>query len=91
MEQVISHHIASEFSGVPKAYSPLNINTYLSQRDNYRSDYNMKAIFSIANDLDDGDIKIINKDKLDLSIFNPTYPIPYYSTELRNGKKPVRF
>lgn len=51
MEQVISHHLASQFTCVAKAYSPNNINYYTSNRDAYRNGYNMKLIYARANDL----------------------------------------
>lgn len=45
MEQVISHHIASVFSSIPKAYASKNINLYLSFRDNYRNGENIKELY----------------------------------------------
>lgn len=47
-EQVISHHIASQFTSVPKAYSIDNINRYLSMRDNLKNGENLKKLYLLA-------------------------------------------
>ena len=88
MEQVISHHIASQFSSVPKAYSSKNIERYLSMRDNYRNGINMKQLFLQAKENDNKDIQIIpvNKTQLNFSIFDKASDIPYYDTTNLNGK-----
>ena len=88
MEQVISHHIASEFSSVPKAYSSKNIDRYLSMRDNYRNGINMKELFLQAKENDNKEIEIIpvNKTQLNFSIFDKKSDIPYYDTTNINGK-----
>lgn len=66
MEQAISHHIASIFSSVPKAYSIDNMNLYLSFRDNYRNKENVKELYLKSLTCKE-DICYINKPKLDLS------------------------
>lgn len=89
MEQVISHHLASQFTCVAKAYSPKNINYYTANRDAYRNNYNMKLIFAKANDLKDkqDDLIKINKRELDLSFFDNQSPLPYYSLKVKEGSK----
>lgn len=67
MEQAISHHIASIFSSVPKAYCSDNMNLYLSFRDNYRNGENIKELYLKSIDCKQ-DICYINKPKLDLTI-----------------------
>jgi len=96
MEQVISHHIASEFTSVPKAYSKNNLNRYLSIRDNYRNKENMKLIF--LEGLEDKDLEtdktIINKEKLNFSMFESNYDkdtyygsrYTFYQNGFRNKK-----
>lgn len=86
MEQVISHHLASQFTCVAKAYSPNNINYYTSNRDAYRNGYNMKLIYARANDLkkEDKDVIKINKNELNLSFFDNLSPLPYYEFKV-NG------
>ena len=86
MEQAISHHLASQFTCVPKAYSPNNINYYTSNRDAYRNGYNMKLIYAKARDLvtDDTNVVKINKQELDLSFFDKQSPLPYYEFKV-NG------
>lgn len=88
MEQCISHHIHSEFDNVPKVYSSNNLDRYLSLRDNYRNNENIKLLF-IEGLKDKGDSKVtmINKVPLNLSIFDDQVPLPYYSTEQKTGKK----
>lgn len=88
MEQVISHHIASEFSSVPKAYSSKNIDRYLSMRDNYRNGINMKQLYLQAKENDNKDIQIIpvNKAQLNFSIFDSKSDLPYYETSDLKGK-----
>ena len=93
MEQAISHHIHSEFDNVPKVYSKDNLNRYLSYRDNYRNNENMKQLFILS--LYDKDSKsektIINKEIISQKIFDDQKPLPYYSLTLINGKKPMSF
>jgi hypothetical protein len=92
MEQVISHHIASQFSNVPKVYSPSNINRYLSYRDNYRNGENMKILF--LKSLDDktiDDIALINKETLNFSMFDFRPNEHSYTTKLNTGKNKAKF
>lgn len=86
MEQVISHHLASQFTCVAKAYSPGNINYYTANRDAYRNNYNMKLIYAKANDLrkENEEVIKINKKELDLSFFDNQSPLPYYEFKV-NG------
>ncbi len=70
MEQVISHHIASEFTSIAKAYCSKNINRYLSMRDNFRNKENLKELYLYALDHNDEDIVTINKPHVDQSSFN---------------------
>ena len=92
MEQSISHHIHSEFDNVPKVYSEDNLNRYCSYRDNYRNKENMKELFIEAlNDSSDSDKTIINKTLINLEHFDNQTPLPYYSIQLNDGKKPVSF
>lgn len=92
MEQAISHHIHSQFDNVPKVYSKANIDRYLSYRDNYRNKENMKLLFLEAlKDKSDSDKTIINKTKFNLSSLENKADIPYYTTALNSGKKPVIF
>lgn len=69
MEQVISHHIASEFTSVAKAYCSSNINRYLSMRDNYRNKENLKELYLYALNHNDEDVVLINKPHVNQSIF----------------------
>ena len=87
MEQVISHHLASQFTCVAKAYSPNNINYYTSNRDAYRNGYNMKLIYARANDLkkEDKDVIKINKNELDLSFFDNQSLLPYFELKVNGG------
>ena len=89
MEQVISHHLASQFTCVAKAYSPKNINYYTANRDAYRNGYNMKLIYARANDLkkENEDVIKINKNELDLSFFDSQSPLPYYEFKVNGGTK----
>lgn len=93
MEQVISHHLASQFTCVAKAYSPSNINYYTSNRDAYRNGYNMKLIFAKANDLRDSEDEVIklNKEELSLSYFDNLSPLPYYELKVREGSQKFCF
>lgn len=93
MEQCISHHIHSQFDNVPKVYSKRNLNRYLSFRDNYRSRENMKYLYleALKDKDEDTDKTIVNKTSLDLSHFDLQIPLPYYTTQLSSGKKPVIF
>lgn len=93
MEQVISHHLASQFSCVAKAYSPKNINYYTSNRDAYRNNYNMKLIFAKANDLkkENEDVIKINKEEIDLSYFDKLSPLPYYELKVKQGSQKFVF
>lgn len=92
MEQAISHHIASQFSNVPKAYSPSNINRYLSYRDNYRNGENMKLLFLKAlDDKSDDDVAIVNKETLDFSMFDYSPNEHLYTTMLGTGKNIAKF
>ena len=93
MEQCISHHIHSQFDNVPKVYSDDNLNRYLSFRDNYRSKENMKCLYLEAlKDKDsNSDKTIISKTRCDFSFFDKQIPLPYYTTALNSGKKPVIF
>lgn len=68
MEQAISHHIASQFTSVPKAYSNKYINLYLSLRDNYRNGENIKELYLKGVDCKD-EILILNKPRVDQTIF----------------------
>lgn len=62
MEQCIHHHIHSEFDNVPKVYSKKNINIYLSMRDNYRNNENIKLLYLEGlNDKSENDTSIISK------------------------------
>lgn len=89
MEQVISHHLASQFTCVAKAYSPNNINYYTANRDAFRNGYNMKLIFAKANDLKDTEEDVIklNKNEIDLSFFDNQSPLPYYDFKVNNGSQ----
>ena len=87
MEQVISHHIASEFTSVPKAYCSSNIDRYLSMRDNYRNGLNLRKLYIEAERLNtDKEVTIINNYQLDFSIFDKGSDIPYYDTSNIKGK-----
>ena len=89
MEQVISHHIASQFTCVPKAYSPNNINYYMANRDAYKNGYNMKLIYAKARDLNKNKEEVIkiNKSELDLSHFDNQYKLPYYELKVNGGSQ----
>lgn len=93
MEQAISHHIASQFSNVPKAYSPSNINRYLSYRDNYRNGENMKQLFlkSLNDKNDNNDVAIVNKETLNFSMFDYKPGEHLYTTMLGTGKNIAKF
>lgn len=83
-EQVVSHHVASEFTSVAKAYSKYNLDLYLAMRDSYRNSENLKELFLMALDRDDPDKKI-NKDEYDFSIFDKDDGTHNYTTLLSNG------
>ena len=52
----------------------------------------MKQLFIEAlHDSSDSDKTIINKTMLNLEHFDSQAPLPYYSIQLNNGKKPVSF
>lgn len=84
MEQVISHHIASIFTSVPKAYSSKNINLYLSFRDSYRNGENIKILYCLSLDCKEN-VFILNKNHIDQSIFinNIVHNEPYAKTPIR--------
>lgn len=87
MEQCISHHVMSQFTSVPKAYSSKNIEKYLSMRDNYRNGVNLKELLLEASEIDtDAPVIAINKTQLDFSIFDKKSDIPYYDTSNLKGK-----
>ncbi len=87
MEQCISHHVMSQFTSVPKAYSSKNIERYLSMRDNYRNGVNLKELLLEAMETDtDAPVIAINKTQLDFSIFDRKSDIPYYDTSNLKGK-----
>lgn len=86
MEQVISHHIASEFTSVPKAYCSSNINRYLSMRDNFRNGENLKLLYLYGLENDEDEVVIINKPKLDQSRFNGNEPLNNFNSLNRSGK-----
>lgn len=83
-EQVISHHVASEFTSVAKAYGKSNLNLYLAMRDSYRNNENLRELFLMALDREDADDKI-NKDEYDFSMFNKDGTTHDYTTMLNNG------
>ena len=78
----------SESTSVPKAYTSVNIERYLSMRDNYRNGLNLKEIYleAIDSDMKDKDMIVINEKRLNLSIFDKKSDIPYYSVENLKGK-----
>ena len=79
MEQVISHHIASQFTSVPKAYTSKNINTYLALRDNYRNKENVKEMYLHSiNDKCNNEPLLLNSFKPDLSMFEPKGSVGCY-------------
>ena len=88
MEQCIAHHVMSQFTSVPKAYSSKNIERYLSMRDNYRNKRNMKKLYleALERQSDKRAITPINNFELDLSIFDRGSDIPYYDTGNIRGK-----
>lgn len=87
MEQCISHHVMSQFTSVPKAYSSKNIEKYLSMRDNYRNGVNLKELILEALETNtDAPVIAINKIQLDFSIFDKKSDIPYYDTSNLRGK-----
>lgn len=83
-EQVISHHIASQFTSVAKAFSKNNLDFYFAMRDNYRNNENLKELFLMALDRQDVNDKI-NKDEYDFSLFDKDDGTHDYSTILNNG------
>lgn len=92
MEQCVSHHLHSHFNNVPKVYSKMNINRYLSLRDNYRNNENIKLLFlESLKDKTKNDKTIINKKPLNLSIFDSKSDNHYYSIRLNNGKNIATF
>ena len=88
MEQCISHHLMSQFTSVPKAYSSKNIERYLSMRDNYRNRRNMRKIYLTALEKQSAERQItpINRYQLDFSIFDRGQDIPYYDTGNIKGR-----
>ena len=67
-EQVISHHISSQFTSVPKAYSEKNINRYLAMRDNYKNGENLKELYLLGlQDKTASPTTIINKKPIEYS------------------------
>lgn len=93
MEQAVSHHIHSQFDNVPKVYSDDGLKRYLSFRDNYRNNENMKILFLLAlQDKDkETDKTVINKKPLNTSFFDKQIKTQEYSVRLANGKKIVSF
>ena len=70
----------------------LNINRYLSYRDNYRNGENMKLLFLKAlDDKSDNDVAIVNKETLDFSMFDYSPDEHLYTTMLGTGKNIVKF
>ncbi len=88
MEQCICHHLMSQFTSVPKAYSSRNIERYLHMRDNYRNGLNLKKIYleAIEEEKAEREITVLNKAQLDFSIFDKGSDIPYYNTASLKGK-----
>ena len=88
MEQCICHHLMSQFTSVPKAYSSENIERYLYMRDNYRNGINMKKLYfeAMSRQKEDRPITVINASQLNFSIFDRGSDIPYYSTANLRGK-----
>lgn len=84
MEQVISHHVASQFTSVGKAYNKEHINFYHSMRDNYRNNENMKEVFLKALDRKDLFSKI-NEEGYDFSMFDKINAEHSYSILTRTG------
>lgn len=81
-EQVISHHIASIFSSVPKAYKTNNINRYLSTRDNLKNGENLKEIYLLAlHSKDPSPITTIDKNPVDY------YKEPKDSEQYKQGSE----
>ena len=67
MESAISHNLASVYCSVPKAYSPENLNKYLSYRDLELNGYDLRQLAIESNDSKD---EIYVKEKpLNWSIF----------------------
>ena len=88
MEQCVSHHVMSQFTSVPKAYSSKNIERYLSMRDLYRNGHNLKKIYleAISSQKDETEVNIVNRCQLDFSIFDKGSDIPYYELTNIRGK-----
>ena len=88
MEQCICHHLMSQFTSVPKAYSSKNIERYLSMRDNYRNNRNMKKIYleAVEQERSDRPVTVLNKTQLSFSIFDKGSDIPYFNTTNLKGK-----
>lgn len=87
MEQVISHHIASQFTSVAKAYTSENINAYLALRDNFRNNENLKEIYLHSlNDKDNDGPLVLNAYKPNLSIFESPNNISGYKTKIKGGQ-----
>ena len=88
MEQCVSHHVMSQFTSVPKAYSSKNIEGYLSMRDLYRNGHNLKKIYleAVSSQKNDTEINVVNKCHLDFSIFDKGSDLPYYEISNLKGK-----
>lgn len=70
MEQAISHHLASQFTSVAKAYTSNNINTYLALRDNYRNKENIKELYLHSlNDKNNNEPLLLKSFKPNFSMF----------------------
>lgn len=84
MEQAISHDLASEFSSIPKAYSPKWLPYYLNQRQNYLNGYDLRkgyleALDKIKGNTEDNEVSL--KEHFDITFFDKqirkeTYSLP---------------
>lgn len=83
-EQAISHDLASQFTSIPKAYSPKWLPYYLNLRQNYLNGYDLRkgyleALDKIKSNTEDNEVSL--KEHIDITFFDKqirkeTYTLP---------------
>ena len=86
MEQAISHDIMSQFTSVPKGYSPKWITNYLNERQHRLNKYDLRLTYLVAldntNKDDEENIELSLKEKLNTSFFDNQIKDEYYKLNL---------
>ena len=80
------------YTRIPKYWDWCDIYIYLSLRDNFRNGENIKLLFlQSLNNKSDDDITFINKETLNLSMFDYRPNEHDYTVKLNSGKDPIKF